>query len=319
MPTETVYGLAGDATNGEAVAAIFEAKGRPRFNPLISHVASVEEARRHGVFGRDAELLAAAFWPGPLTIVVPHRAGSGICDLARAGLDTVALRVPAHPLALALIGACGRPLAAPSANLSGRVSPTTALDVQTDLGAAVAAVLDGGPCAVGLESTVVACLDGSVSLLRPGGAPRGAVASALGHPLDAARTTGSLRSPGMLLSHYAPIAPVQLNVLEPGPNDAILTFGSSKFVDRGANRPVINLSPQGDLRQAAARLFAALRELDALNPPVISVTPFHRRGWEKPSTTVWRARPRRAPVQKWVDGKSIQSCGSHVNSAGGGV
>jgi L-threonylcarbamoyladenylate synthase len=278
MPTETVYGLAGDATNGEAVAAIFEAKGRPQFNPLISHVASVEEARQHGVFNRDADRLAAAFWPGPLTIVVPRRRGSGICDLARAGLDTVALRVPAHPLALALIRAASRPLAAPSANLSGRISPTTAADVQADLGPKVAVILDGGPCGVGLESTVAACLDGSVALLRPGGAPRDAIASVIGRPLESPGAAERPSSPGMLLSHYAPIAPVHLNVLKPGPNDAILTFGSSKFVDRDANRAVINLSPQGDLRQAAARLFAALRELDALNPPVISVTPIPHEG-----------------------------------------
>ncbi len=277
MPTETVYGLAGDATNGRAVAAIFEAKGRPEFNPLISHVADVAEARRHGVLDADAETLAAAFWPGPLTLVAPHRPGSGISDLARAGLDSVALRVPSHPVALALIRAAGRPLAAPSANRSGRVSPTTARDVVTELGSKAGVVLDGGPCGVGLESTVVACLGGAPVLLRPGGVSRDAIEALLGRPLAAAQG-GGVRAPGMLASHYAPLAPVQVNVTKPGPDDAVITFGSRNLVDETANRHVVNLSPGGDLRQAAARLFSALRELDAYNPPVISVMPIPMEG-----------------------------------------
>lgn len=278
MPTETVYGLAADATNGMAIAAIFEAKGRPLFNPLISHVADVEEARRYGVLDQDAERLAAAFWPGPLTLVVPFRAGSGISDLARAGLETVALRVPSHPAARALIRAAGRPLAAPSANLSGRVSPTTAADVQADLGARVALVLDGGSCAVGLESTVVACLPEGVALLRPGGVARAEVERTIGRPVGETASGKSPRSPGMLQSHYAPFAPVQMNVLIPGPQDAILTFGASQIVRTVEFRRIINLSPAGDLRQAASCLFASLRALDAMHPPVISVTPIPMEG-----------------------------------------
>jgi L-threonylcarbamoyladenylate synthase len=249
MPTETVYGLAGDATNGLAVAAIFEAKGRPSFNPLISHVADIGQARRHGVFDADAE------------------------SLARAGLDTIALRAPSHPVAQALLRAAGRPLAAPSANRSGHVSPTTAEHVRAELDGKVAMILDGGACDVGLESTVVACLGGDVAVLRPGGVTRREIEAALGRPLAGRSGDGTLRSPGMLALHYAPNAKLHMNVTEPGPDDAVLTFGSSKFVDGAGNRSVMNLSPSGDLRQAAARLFAALRELDAQNPPAISVTP----------------------------------------------
>ncbi len=205
MPTETVYGLAADATNGLAVAAIFEAKGRPLFNPLISHVASLAEARRHGVFGRAAERLAEAFWPGPLTLVVPHREGSPISDLARAGLDTVALRVPAHPVARDLISAAERPLAAPSANRSGRISPTEAGHVAAELGASVAVILDGGPCEVGLESTVVACLGDNLGLLRPGGITRSEIETITGRTLESAHSEQALRSPGLLASHYAPV------------------------------------------------------------------------------------------------------------------
>jgi L-threonylcarbamoyladenylate synthase len=180
MPTETVYGLAADATNGEAVAAIYEAKGRPSFNPLIAHVPDLNEAERHGVFNDDAMRLAKAFWPGPLTLVVPFRAGSPISDLARAGLDSVALRVPSHPVALDLLRAAERPIAAPSANLSGRVSPTTAKDVMADLGERVRLILDAGHCDVGLESTIIGCLSETPVQLRPGGIARADLESALG-------------------------------------------------------------------------------------------------------------------------------------------
>ncbi|MGL4240700.1 MAG: L-threonylcarbamoyladenylate synthase [Beijerinckiaceae bacterium] len=278
MPTETVYGLAGDATNGLAVAAIYDAKGRPSFNPLISHLADPADADAFGVMNADAARLAAAFWPGPLTLVVPHRAGSPISDLARAGLDTVALRVPSHPVARALIRAAGRPIAAPSANRSGRISPTEAIHVQAELDGKVAVVVDGGPCEIGLESTVVACINDRPMLLRPGGVPREALRQALGRDLADGDSHGAIRGPGMLESHYAPIAPLQMNVAEPGPDDAVLTFASSKFVGRGPGGPVIDLSPTGDLRQAAARLFGALRELDAFHPSVISVTPIPMHG-----------------------------------------
>jgi L-threonylcarbamoyladenylate synthase len=280
MPTETVYGLAGDATDSLAVASIFEAKGRPTFNPLIAHVADLTEARRHGVFDDRALRLAEAFWPGPLTLVVPLRDGSPISELARAGLPTIALRVPSHPVALDLIRAAGRPLAAPSANRSGRVSPTTASHVRAELGSGAAMILDGGPCDIGVESTVIACVDGKMELLRPGGVTRDDVlrASAIdGNQYAPAAVEDDdqtrPRAPGMLLAHYAPLAILQINVLEPGPADAILNFGSRKFVRGTGSGPMIDLSPSGDLRQAASRLFAALRELDEQKPAVISVAP----------------------------------------------
>jgi L-threonylcarbamoyladenylate synthase len=285
MPTETVYGLAGDATDSLAVASIFEAKGRPTFNPLIAHVADIEEAMRHGVFDDRALRLAEAFWPGPLTLVLPHRDGSPISELARAGLATVALRVPSHPVARALIRAAARPLAAPSANRSGRVSPTAASHVHAELGSSVAMILDGGPCDIGVESTVVACVGGSMELLRPGGVTRDEVLrvsgidpdrDAMAAPHD--ENPSRPRSPGMMLAHYAPLAILQMNVLEPGPNDAILNFGSRKFAQGTAKGPTIDLSPSGDLRQAASRLFAALRELDEQGPAVISVVPIPDKG-----------------------------------------
>jgi L-threonylcarbamoyladenylate synthase len=273
MPTETVYGLAADATNGEAVAAIFEAKGRPLFNPLISHVADIAEARRFGVFDRAAERLAEAFWPGPLTLVVPHRAGSPVSDLARAGLDSVALRVPSHPVARDLIRAAGRPLAAPSANRSGRISPTQAEDVETELGARVGLILDGGACAVGLESTVVSCIGDNLRLLRPGGVTRREIETASGSELEAAQAESALRSPGLLQSHYAPNAKLQMNVQNTDGYRAILTFGNAIVSTKHTQAHLIDLSPSGNLRQAASRLFSALRELDAGDPPVIAVTP----------------------------------------------
>jgi L-threonylcarbamoyladenylate synthase len=273
LPTETVYGLAADATQGEAVARIYEAKGRPSFNPLISHVANLEEAKRHGVFDNRALQLAEAFWPGPLTLVLPFHATSPVSDLARAGLDTIALRVPAHPVARALIEAVGRPLAAPSANLSGRVSPTTAADVAADLGGRVALVVDGGPSEVGLESTILGCFDGKVFQLRPGGVSREAAEAVLGLKLHAAPSSERLLAPGLLESHYAPIAPVHMNVINFRPNDAILAFGDTKLPEFVGSRPVINLSPSANLRQAAARLFSALRDLDAHQPAAIAVAP----------------------------------------------
>jgi L-threonylcarbamoyladenylate synthase len=279
LPTETVYGLAGDATDGVAVASIFEAKGRPSFNPLISHVADIAEARRYGFLDDAAERLAAAFWPGPLTLVVPHRENSPVSDLARAGLDTIALRVPSHPVAQAIIRATGRPLAAPSANRSGRISPTTAGDVAAELGDRVDAVVDGGPCDVGLESTVIACLPDGIRLLRPGGVARADIERVIGQLLeDASAAEGPLRSPGMLLSHYAPLAPLHMNVTRPPANHALLTFGSKNFMNAYVNEHIIDLSPDGNLRQAAARLFSSLRALDSTRPEGISVTPIPAEG-----------------------------------------
>jgi L-threonylcarbamoyladenylate synthase len=273
MPTETVYGLAADATQGESVAAIYEAKGRPAFNPLISHVSDLGQALEHGLFNADALRLAEAFWPGPLTLVVPFRPGSSVSDLARAGLDSIALRVPSHPVARALIAAAGTPLAAPSANLSGRVSPTEARDVIRDLGDRVAMVVDGGPCDVGIESTIISCLGHDAVQLRPGGLPRNAIAEVLGRLPGEAILERNLRSPGLLESHYAPLASMRMNAINFADDDAILAFGPTILPDFPAERSVVNLSPTANLRQAASRLFSAIRELDALQPATIAVVP----------------------------------------------
>ena len=275
FPTETVYGLGGDATQPLAVARIYAAKGRPAFNPLIAHVPDLAAAAREGVLDGTAEALAQAFWPGPLTLVVQRRVGGTVCDLATAGLDSVALRVPSHPLALALLERVGRPIAAPSANRSGRVSPTTAAHVLADLDGAIAAVVDGGASPVGVESTIVACLDGHVRLLRPGGITRQAIESVLGRPLDRAPDGPADRplAPGLLASHYAPAAPVRLDAVDIRPGEAALLLGPAQPAGLDQAVAAINLSPDGDLVEAAAALFAALRQLDALAPAAIAVVP----------------------------------------------
>lgn len=275
LPTETVYGLAADATNGEAVARLYAAKGRPSFNPLISHVADRRMAEVHGVLDGTAGRLADAFWPGPLTLVVPRRAGSAISDLTTAGLDTVALRLPDAPVARDIAARLGRPFAAPSANRSGRVSPTTAEAAIEELGPAVAMVIDAGPCRVGLESTIVACVGADPVLLRPGGVTRAAIEAAAGRPL--ARPDGAdparPQAPGMLASHYAPRAAVRLDAAEVAPGEALLMFGPHP--PAGADRAVaaLNLSASGDLVEAAANLFAHLRALDATGAAAIAVAP----------------------------------------------
>ena len=215
IPTETVYGLAADATNPGAVAGIYHAKGRPRFNPLIIHVSDFQTAREHGVFDGRATTLAERFWPGPLTLVVPAQQGSPVSDLARAGLASVALRAPAHPIAAALLRAVGLPLAAPSANRSGRVSATTAAHVSDELGAAVDLVLDGGPARIGLESTIIGLLDNTPRILRAGGLPRELIEEALGVSLAAPAHGETLAAPGMLASHYAPHAPLRMKLSRP--------------------------------------------------------------------------------------------------------
>ncbi len=273
LPTETVYGLAGDATSGLAVARIYEAKGRPRFNPLISHVADRAAAEAHGVFNDQALRLAETFWPGPLTLVVPFKPGSPVCDLARAGLATIALRVPAHPVALALLRRHGTPLAAPSANRSGRISPTTAHDVVEELGSRVAGVLEGGACTVGVESTVIACMEGEAVLLRPGGVARDEIERILGQPMREAAGTHLHSGPGMLASHYAPAAPVRMNALDVRPGEALLGFGHRFIKGQTSATPYLNLSADGDLREAAARLFACLRALDTDGCPGIAAAP----------------------------------------------
>jgi len=265
FPTETVYGLGADARNGKAVAAVFAAKGRPQFNPLICHVANAEAAFEEVVADDRAREIAARFWPGPLTLVLPRRSACRVDLLAGAGLDTLAIRVPAHPVALALLRAVDRPVAAPSANRSGGVSPTEAGHVLAELGGRIAAVLDGGPCAVGVESTVLDLSSRGAALLRPGGVPVEAIEAAIGPvgrplPLSAAHATQHLRSPGMLLSHYAPSLPVRLDAAEVAPDEALLAFGPRPLPGAGASW---NLSPSGDLAEAAQRLFAGLRWLDA--------------------------------------------------------
>ncbi|MAU62137.1 MAG: threonylcarbamoyl-AMP synthase [Parvibaculum sp.] len=264
FPTETVYGLGADATNDRAVASIFEAKGRPRFNPLIVHVASFEEAEKHCVFNAEAEKLAKAFWPGGVTLVLPRRAETPLSLLVSAGLDTVAIRVPAHETARALIEAAKRPLAAPSANPSGKVSPTTAAHVMEGLGEApeLALVLDGGACPLGLESTVIGFPQGAPTLLRPGAVAREEIEKVLGKKLmdaDAASGEEGRASPGQLESHYAPGSPIRLDAREVAEDEVLLAFGP----DAPEARTSMNLSPSGDLREAAANLFAMLRAIDA--------------------------------------------------------
>ncbi len=274
IPTETVYGLAADARNGEAVAGIFEAKGRPRFNPLICHLASLEAAGRVGVIEGAALRLAEAFWPGPLTLVVPLRPEAGLSPLVTAGLDSVALRVPALPLAHRLLEAFDGPLAAPSANPSGRISPSTAAHVAEGLSGRIAAVLDGGPAEVGVESTIVDCSGEVPRLLRPGGLPAEALEAALGAPLgrEAPVNDTAPSAPGQLSSHYAPGKPVRLNVTVPAENALFLAFGP------GFPEATANLSPAGDLREAAANLFSMLHALDALPGAEIAVAPIPQHG-----------------------------------------
>ncbi len=266
FPTETVYGLGADATSPQAVSRIYAAKGRPRFNPLIAHVASAARACVEGWFSDEALCLADRFWPGPLTLVVPRAAGGSVCDLACAGLGSVGLRVPAHPVALALLAAVERPVAAPSANTSGRLSPTAADDVRSDLGSRVDLVVDGGRCPVGVESTIVACLDGTVGVLRPGGVAAEAIEAAIGRRLDL--LDEAIRAPGMLASHYAPNARLRLEALTLGEDEVGLDFAG-----RLGGAAALDLSPEGDLVEAAANLYAHLRALDAPRPGTIAVAP----------------------------------------------
>jgi L-threonylcarbamoyladenylate synthase len=311
FPTETVYGLGADATDDAAVARLYAAKERPSFNPLIAHVAALAEGGESGEaaidaagrlarFDADALRLAAAFWPGPLTLVLPKLPGCPVGHLATAGLDTIAVRAPSHPVARAILAAFGKPVVAPSANRSGRVSPTTAQHVAADLAGRVDLIIDGGAAPVGVESTVIACRDGGVALLRPGAIPRAAVERLLGHAVAVAATAHDLNSdysragaaggtlaapegtgtprptprplaPGMLASHYAPRAMVRLNAVSVGPDEALLAFGP--VLPPGASSAVLNLSPRGDLVEAAANLFGHLRLLDSAGAASIAVMP----------------------------------------------
>jgi L-threonylcarbamoyladenylate synthase len=270
IPTETVYGLAGDATNGVAVARIFEAKGRPRFNPLIAHVADRAMADRIAGFDPLSARLADAFWPGPLTLVLPHRADSGIHPLVTAGLDTIALRMP-RGFGGELIARLGRPLAAPSANSSGRISGTTAGAVAADLGGRIKLVVDGGATPVGLESTILKVENGKLRLLRPGGIGAEEIEAVAGAKL--LRGASGIEAPGMLASHYAPGAPMRLNVESVAEGEALLAFGRNRA--RGWERAVAlrNLSETGDLREAASNLFAHMQALDRVGAATIAVEP----------------------------------------------
>lgn len=265
LPTETVYGLAADASNPDAVVKIFEAKGRPRFNPLIAHVRDLAAAESIAVFDERARALAKAFWPGPLTIVAPIRDSGRVCDLARGGLDSVAIRVPAHEKARAVISAFDGAVVAPSANRSGRPSPTTFADAIEETGASTSAAVDGGPCREGVESTVVSVLGDQVALLRPGTITREQIEVVVG-PL-AANTAEGHRSPGRLTLHYAPDAPVRINVTKAKDGEILLGFGE------GIGDPRWSLSTSGNLREAAANLFRLLREADRTKPAGIAISP----------------------------------------------
>lgn len=278
LPTETVYGLAGDATSSQAIARIYAAKGRPSFNPLIVHVGSLEEARRHGVFSPRLERLAQHFWPGPLTLVVPAHPDSPVCELARAGLPTIALRVPAHPMARAIIARAGLPLAAPSANRSGHVSATKARHVAQDLGEAVRLIIDAGPSGLGLESTIMTEAAGAMVQLRAGALTREAIAAILGDQVAiAAWEKGEPLAPGMLAKHYAPAKRLRLEARFPQPDEVFLGFGP---LPSGISPliPALSLSLSRDLTEAAANLFAFLRALDDGAGSGIAVAPIPHEG-----------------------------------------
>ena len=276
FPTETVYGLGAIATDDRAIASIFAAKRRPRFNPLIVHVANPAASRALACWNAAAERLAARFWPGPLTLVLPRTPGSPLSLLVSAGLDTVALRVPAHPLAQALLEATALPIAAPSANPAGEVSPTTADHVATTLGERIEIILDGGPCPIGLESTVVDLTGPAPRLLRPGGLVRSRIEAEIGH-LQTGRAAGgeseAALSPGQQPSHYAPARPVRLEARTVAPDEALLAFGPRPLAGAAM---VLNLSPAGHLEEAAANLFAMLRALDRPGIRAIAVMPIPR-------------------------------------------
>ncbi|GAB1718182.1 MAG: translation factor SUA5 [Nitrobacter sp.] len=275
FPTETVYGLGADAANAEAVARLYRAKGRPAFNPLIVHVGDLEAARRIACFDATALALADAFWPGPLTLVLPKAPHCPVAELATAGLDTVAIRLPAHPVARAILREFGDAVVAPSANLSGHVSPTTAAHVQSDLSGRIDLIVDGGPVEVGVESTIVGCF-ASPTLLRPGGIPRADIERVLGSPLarpDSGAIDGRPPASGMLASHYAPRAKVRLDATSLSRGEALLAFGPAALAGSETATAVMNLSERGDLKEAAANLFGYLRALDASGARTIAVMP----------------------------------------------
>jgi L-threonylcarbamoyladenylate synthase len=277
FPTETVYGLGADATNPAAVAGIYQAKGRPTFNPLISHVSDLAAARKIARFDALATRLAEAFWPGPLTLVLPKAEGCRVADLATAGLDTIAIRIPAHPVARDILRSFGGPVVAPSANISGHVSPTTAAHVASDLTGRIDLIIDGGPVEVGVESTIVGCFEAPM-LLRPGGLPREAIERVLGRalagvPAELAGENAAPLAPGMLASHYAPRTPVRLAAERVEAGEALLAFGPYAVAGSESAVAVMNLSQRGDLAEAAANLFGYLRSLDTKGARGFAVMP----------------------------------------------
>ncbi len=284
FPTETVYGLGADATNAAAIARLYQAKGRPAFNPLIAHVGDIEAAKAIARFDAPAAALAAALWPGPLTLVLPKTHDCPVADLATAGLETIAIRIPAHAIARDILRAFGGPVVAPSANLSGHVSPTTAAHVQSDLAGRINLIVDGGPVEVGVESTIIGCFEQPM-LLRPGGLPRADIERVLGRPLvqppqDAGGDTSQPLAPGMLASHYAPRTRVRLDARRVDAGEALLAFGPDALPGVDADTAVMNLSLRGDLDEAAANLFGYLRALDAKRARTIAVmaVPHHGLG-----------------------------------------
>jgi L-threonylcarbamoyladenylate synthase len=282
FPTETVYGLGADAANAAAIARLYQAKGRPAFNPLIAHVGDLDAARKIARFDAVALRLAETFWPGPLTLVLPKAQNCPVAELATAGLDTVAVRISAHPVARDILRAFGHAVVAPSANLSGHVSPTTAAHVQGDLEGRIELIVDGGAVEVGVESTIVGCFDGPM-LLRPGGVRRAAIERVIGHalakpPADADSETGQPLAPGMLASHYAPRARVRLDAEQVESGEALLAFGPDRISGVDSAVTVLNLSVSGDLDEAAANLFGHLRALDASGAGTIAVMPVPNEG-----------------------------------------
>lgn len=283
FPTETVYGLGADATQAPAIAALYAAKGRPQFNPLIAHVAHLEDAKAEGLFNETAEALARAFWPGPLTLVVPRNPQGRVCDLACAGLTSIGLRLPSHPIARGLIEQAGHPIAAPSANRSGHVSPTTPDHVWDDLNSRIDAVVEGFASPVGVESTIIACLEDAPVLLRHGGITREMIEACLGHAIIDSHDLKSdapsnPMAPGMLESHYAPKAPVRLAAETILPHEAVLLFGPVPPAGMTDRTVSLNLSPRGDLTEAAANLYAYLRRLDTNAIDAIAVAPIPAHG-----------------------------------------
>lgn len=278
VPTETVYGLAADATNADAISAIYDTKGRPRFNPLICHMADLAMAERYVVFDALARKLAEAFWPGPLTLVLPLREDSGIHPLATAGLDTAGIRVPAG-FAARVIAAYGKPLAAPSANTSGRISPTLAAHVDEDLGEKINVILDGGPARVGVESTIIKVADGRLHLLRPGGLSVDEIERVTGQSVERElKHDAAIEAPGMLASHYAPDAHMRLNAHSVAPDEVLINFAGQAIKGADQARAVLDLSPTGSLREAAANLFSMMKEADRFGATTIAVAPVPMHG-----------------------------------------